>query len=92
MQISVEHLSRLARLALTPDETERFGAQLGKILEYVEALNGLDTTGVEPTSHVLDIQNVVREDEIRPSLARDEALANAPDGTGQFYRVPKIIE
>ncbi|MBI5635230.1 MAG: Asp-tRNA(Asn)/Glu-tRNA(Gln) amidotransferase subunit GatC [Nitrospirae bacterium] len=92
MNISLEHLSRLARLALTEEEKSRYGNQLDNILQYVEKLNELDTTGIEPTSHVLSISNVTREDISRPSLCREDALMNAPDKTDAFYRVPKIIE
>jgi len=92
MNVSVEHLARLARLALTEEEQRRFAGQLDGILAYVERLNELDTSGVEPTSHVLAINTVVREDAPRESLPREEALGNAPDGTGSFYRVPRIIE
>jgi aspartyl-tRNA(Asn)/glutamyl-tRNA(Gln) amidotransferase subunit C len=65
---------------------------LSKILAYIEKLNELDIAGVEPTSHVLDLVNVLREDEPRPSIALDEALLNAPDRADNFYRVPRIIE
>ncbi len=92
MQISIDHLAKLARLSLTEDEKDRFAAQLGSILTYVETLGELDTAHVEPTSHVIALENVTREDVARPSLDRDEALANAPDRTDRFYRVPKIIE
>ncbi|MEJ2683751.1 MAG: Asp-tRNA(Asn)/Glu-tRNA(Gln) amidotransferase subunit GatC [Candidatus Sulfobium sp.] len=92
MDISIEHLSRLARLSLPDMEMELFGDQLKSILLYMEKLNGLDTGGVEPTSHVILISNVDREDSHRPSLDREEALMNAPDRTDGFYRVPKIIE
>lgn len=92
MNISIEHLSRLARLALTEEEKSRYGNQLDNILQYVEKLNELDTTGIEPTSHVISISNVTREDISRPSLSREDALMNAPDKTDAFYRVPKIIE
>ena len=92
MNISIEHLSRLARLALTEEEKSRYGNQLDNILHYVEKLNELDTTGIEPTSHVISISNVMREDTLRPSLDREDALMNAPDKTDAFYRVPKIIE
>ncbi|MEJ2696358.1 MAG: Asp-tRNA(Asn)/Glu-tRNA(Gln) amidotransferase subunit GatC [Candidatus Sulfobium sp.] len=92
MDISIEHLSRLARLSLSDDEMKLFGDQLNGILLYMEKLNELDTTGVEPTSHVILLRNVDREDSPRPSLSRDEALMNAPDRTDRFYRVPKIIE
>lgn len=92
MNISIEHLSRLARLALTEEEKTRYGNQLDNILQYVEKLNELDTAGVEPTSHVIAISNVMREDIVRPSLDRGNALMNAPDKTDTFYRVPKILE
>jgi len=92
MNISIDHLSRLARLALTEEEKSVYGNQLDNILHYVEKLNELDTTGIEPTSHVISISNVMREDTLRPSLDREEALRNAPDKTDSFYRVPKIIE
>ncbi|MBI5074917.1 MAG: Asp-tRNA(Asn)/Glu-tRNA(Gln) amidotransferase subunit GatC [Nitrospirae bacterium] len=92
MNIAIEHLSRLARLSLTEEEKSVYGNQLDHILQYVEKLNELDTTGIEPTSHVISISNVMREDALRPSLDREVALMNAPDKTDAFYRVPKIIE
>lgn len=92
MNISIDHLSRLARLALTEEEKSRYGNQLDNILQYVEKLNELDTAGIEPTAHVISISNVMREDSARPSLSREDALRNAPDKTDAFYRVPKIIE
>jgi aspartyl-tRNA(Asn)/glutamyl-tRNA(Gln) amidotransferase subunit C len=92
MNISIEHLSRLARLALTQDEKSRYENQLDNILHYVDKLNELDTAGIEATSHVFSISNVMREDIVRPSLDREDALMNAPDKTDTFYRVPKIIE
>lgn len=92
MEISIEHLSGLARLSLSDEEMRLFGDQLKSILLYVEKLNELDTGGVEPTSHVTLIRNVDREDSPRPCLDREEALMNAPDRTDKFYRVPKIIE
>lgn len=88
----VEHVARLARLSLSKVEIERYGAQINGILQYIEKLNTLDTTGIEPTSHVLSLSNVTREDRVKPSLTPDEALGNAPDRSGDFYRVPKIIE
>ena len=88
----VEHVARLARLALTDDEIERMREQLNGILSYIEKLNELDTDGVEPTSHAVPMLNVMREDEPGPCLSRDEALANAPDRSGEFFRVPRIIE
>lgn len=92
MKIDVEHIAHLARLSIAGEEKEKFGTQLNSILTYVEKLKELDTTGVEPTSHVLEISNVMREDELRPSLSRYDALMNAPDRSEEFYRVPKIIE
>jgi len=88
----VEHVAKLARLAFSPEEMALCTKQLDSILSYADKLGELDTTGVEPTSHVLPIKNVFKTDEPRPSLTPDEALSNAPDRSGDFYRVPKIIE
>lgn len=88
----VEHVANLARLALTPEEAERFTQQLNKILEFAHKLNALNTDGVEPTSHVLPLANVMRDDEVRPSIPREEALKNAPDQANGLFRVPKVIE
>jgi aspartyl-tRNA(Asn)/glutamyl-tRNA(Gln) amidotransferase subunit C len=88
----VEHVAKLARLAVSEEEKLLFGRQLSSILTYVETLNRVDTTQVEPTSHVIPVQNVLREDEVKPSLSRDEALANTPDQDAGCFRVPKIIE
>jgi aspartyl-tRNA(Asn)/glutamyl-tRNA(Gln) amidotransferase subunit C len=88
----VEHVARLARLALDDAELERMRAQLSGILAYIDTLRGLDTAGVEPTSHAVPLVNVMREDEPRPCLTRDEALANAPDPSGPYFRVPRILE
>ncbi|HLG21909.1 MAG TPA: Asp-tRNA(Asn)/Glu-tRNA(Gln) amidotransferase subunit GatC, partial [Candidatus Manganitrophaceae bacterium] len=90
-QEQVKRVAKLARLSLTPEETERFSEQLSHILSYIEKLNQLDTSKVEPTSHVLPLSNVFREDQARPSLPAEEALANAPDREGPFFRTPKII-
>jgi aspartyl-tRNA(Asn)/glutamyl-tRNA(Gln) amidotransferase subunit C len=92
MAVPVEHIAHLSRLSLSEEERERFSHQLGSILAYVEKLNELNTSEIEPTSHVLAMNNVMREDALRSSLAADDALANAPDRSGNFYRVPKIIE
>lgn len=92
MDISLEHLAQLARLDLGESERDLFAGQLKDILVYMEKLGELDTTDVEPTSHVISLGNVFREDFPEPSLDREEALGNAPDKTGRFYRVPKIIE
>ncbi|GMT46934.1 MAG: aspartyl/glutamyl-tRNA(Asn/Gln) amidotransferase subunit C [bacterium] len=88
----VEHIARLARLGLKEDEKYVYGAQLNEILDYVDKLNELDTSGVEPTSHVIPIKNVFRDDVPGTSLPREEALKNAHQVTDGFYRVPRIIE
>ncbi|KJU82223.1 Glu-tRNAGln amidotransferase, C subunit [Candidatus Magnetobacterium bavaricum] len=91
-QKDVHHIAALSRLSLTEEEKELFGSQLNDILLYVNKLNELDTTDVPPTSHVVPLQNIFRDDTLQQSIALDDALANAPDRTGNFYRVPKIIE
>jgi aspartyl-tRNA(Asn)/glutamyl-tRNA(Gln) amidotransferase subunit C len=88
----VEHVARLARLALTDAEVETMREQLNGILAYIEKLNALPTEDVEPTSHAVPMVNVMRDDAPGPCLPRDEALANAPDRAGEFFRVPRIIE
>jgi aspartyl-tRNA(Asn)/glutamyl-tRNA(Gln) amidotransferase subunit C len=84
----VLHVARLARLALTDEEVERLGAQLNAILEAVGKVGELDLEGVEPTAHPLDLVNVWAEDEPSPSLPVEEALGNAPDREGGFFKVP----
>jgi len=86
----VLHVAKLARLALTDEEVERFRGQLSAILEAVGKVSELDLEGVPPTSHPLDLINVLAEDEPAPSLARDEALANAPDPEDGFFGVPAV--
>ncbi len=84
----VLHVAELARLELTEEEIERFTGQLGAILEAVGKVNELDLADVEATSHPFDLVNVARDDEPRPSLPVDEALANAPDREADAFRVP----
>jgi aspartyl-tRNA(Asn)/glutamyl-tRNA(Gln) amidotransferase subunit C len=88
----VEHVAELARLELTAVEKEQFITQLNNILTYIQKLNELDTTGVEPTSHVIPMFNVLRDDEVQPSLERELALQNAPQESHFFFKVPRIIE
>ncbi|MGH7355937.1 MAG: Asp-tRNA(Asn)/Glu-tRNA(Gln) amidotransferase subunit GatC [Candidatus Rokuibacteriota bacterium] len=88
----VEHVARLTRLALSEAELERMREQLNGILAHLDTLKALDTEGVEPTSHAVDVFNVMREDEIEPCFPQDAMLANAPDRSGEFFRVPRIIE
>jgi aspartyl-tRNA(Asn)/glutamyl-tRNA(Gln) amidotransferase subunit C len=88
----VEHVARLARLALTDDEIKRFTDELGHILEHAADLATLDLDGVEPTAHPLPLTNVMRPDEIRPPLPRDEVLAEAPAVEDGRFRVPRILD
>ncbi len=88
----VEHVAELARLRFEEDELERFVAQLGSIIGYVEKLSELDTTDVPPTYHVLDLPTPMREDAVEPLLGQDEALGNAPAREGDYFTVPKFIE
>jgi aspartyl-tRNA(Asn)/glutamyl-tRNA(Gln) amidotransferase subunit C len=87
----VEHVARLAHLALREEEIERLTGQLGAILEAVGKVSELDLSDVEPTSHPLDLVNVWRDDAPQPSLPREEALANAPDIEQGFFKVPPAI-
>ena len=84
----VLHVAKLARLRLSDEEVDRMAGELSKILEHVETMNELDLDGVEPTSHVVDLTNVLREDVPRPSLPREVALEQAPDATESGFRVP----
>ena len=88
----VEHVARLTRLALTEAELELMREQLNSILAHLDTLRAVDTEGVEPTSHAVDVVNVMREDEVEPCFPQDEMLANAPDRSGELFRVPRIIE
>lgn len=88
----VEHVAKLARLTLSEEEKVQFTSQLNDILQFAEKLNELDTDQVEPTSHVYPIVNVMREDEARPSIAREKSLVNAPDQKNGLFRVPAVFE
>ena len=88
----VEHVARLARLALSPAELGRMREQLSAILQYIDKLKALDVEGVEPASHAVPLMNVMRDDEVTPCLPQSDALANAPDRVGEFFRVPRVIE
>jgi len=91
-EIDVKYVAHLARIALTPDEEKKLGAQLGHILGYIEKLGQLDVSQVEPTAHAVPMVNVTRADEIRPSLSQSEALRNAPRQGGGLFVVPQIVE
>ena len=87
----VEHVARLARLALTDDEVDALTTELGAILEHAAQVSALDTEGVPPTAHPLPMVNVFRADVARPGLPRDEVLAAAPQAEGGRFRVPRIL-
>jgi aspartyl-tRNA(Asn)/glutamyl-tRNA(Gln) amidotransferase subunit C len=84
----VLHVTRLARLRLTDDEVERMTGELSSVLDHIEKIGELDLDGVSPTSHVVELENVLRADEPRPSLPREVALGEAPDTDGIGFRVP----
>lgn len=84
----VLHVARLARLELTPEEVERFGGELSKVLDHIELIGELELDDVKPTSHVIDVENALRADEPRPSLPVAAALASAPDAADGGFRVP----
>jgi aspartyl-tRNA(Asn)/glutamyl-tRNA(Gln) amidotransferase subunit C len=88
----VKHVAHLARLEFSEEEQEKFTSQLNDILMYIEKLNQIDTTGVEPMSHAIGLNNAFREDHVGESLKHDLSLANAPEARGYFFRVPKVIE
>ena len=90
--MDIKYVAHLARIALTPEEEEKLGAQLGNILGYIEKLNQLDVSNVEPTAHAVPLVNVTRPDDARPSLPSEDALANAPAKANGLFLVPKIVE
>lgn len=88
----VLHIAKLAKLHLSEDEIKTYQEQLGRILEYFKKLQELDTSHVEPMKHVLEVHNVFRADEPRPSVSAEEALKNAPKRRDDFFEVPKVVE
>ena len=88
----VLHIARLARLGLTEDEVDRFQEQLSNLLEHFETLQQVDTSNVSPTAQAINLQNVMRDDTVAPSLSADEVLANAPRQEGDFFRVRAVLE
>jgi aspartyl-tRNA(Asn)/glutamyl-tRNA(Gln) amidotransferase subunit C len=92
VEIDVDHVARLARLALTPEERDRFRRQLGLILEHAEKVREVAAEEVPPTSHPVPRSNVFRPDEVQPGLSHEEALSGAPEQEGGRFRVPRIGE
>jgi aspartyl-tRNA(Asn)/glutamyl-tRNA(Gln) amidotransferase subunit C len=90
--IDIKYVAHLARLALTPEEEQKIGAQLESVLHYIEKLKEVDVSGVEPTAHAFPLVNVTRPDEVQPSLSNEEALRNAPAKANGLFMVPKIVE
>jgi aspartyl-tRNA(Asn)/glutamyl-tRNA(Gln) amidotransferase subunit C len=88
----VKHVAHLARLALTDEEAEQLTKDLAAIIQYAEQLNELDTENIEPTTHVIDMKNVMRKDEPKEWITQEEALKNAPDHKDGLFRVPAILE
>jgi aspartyl-tRNA(Asn)/glutamyl-tRNA(Gln) amidotransferase subunit C len=91
-EIDVKYVAHLARLNLTPEEEQTFGAQLSHVLEYIEKLKELDVSQVEPTAHAVPLLNVTRPDESGPSLSNEDALRNAPAAANGLFIVPRIVE
>ncbi len=91
-EAKVRHIAHLARLRLTDEEIVRFGAQLSDIVSYVEKLGEVNTEGVEPTAHPLPVRNVLRDDVPADSLGVDRVLANAPDSSPPYFKVPKVLD
>jgi aspartyl-tRNA(Asn)/glutamyl-tRNA(Gln) amidotransferase subunit C len=88
----IEHVASLARLNLAPEQKTKMTNELANIINFADKLNELDTTGVEPTAHILDISNVFRKDEVRPSFDREDIIANAPTHEDGCVKVPKVVE
>lgn len=91
-QAQVRKVAKLSRLELTEAEVAEFTGQLIAILDYMEKLNELDTTAVEPLAHCLPVKNIFREDCVKESLGTEKTLANAPQQDGEFFKVPKILD
>lgn len=92
VDIDIAKVARLARIALTSEELEQYGRQLGDILDHAERVQALPTDGVEPTSHPLPMVNAFRPDEVAECLDRDEVLAGAPETENGYFRVPRILD
>lgn len=92
MSFEIEQIAELARLSLRPEEKAKLKKDLESILAYVEQLKSVPTDAVDPTSHVLNLENVYREDRTHPSDVREDTLGHAPQREGNFFKVPKIIE
>lgn len=92
MQIDLQHVVKLARIELSPEEEQIIGPQLSEIIQYIDKLNELDVKEIEPTAHAVQLTNVFREDQPRPSLSQLDAMRNAPKSSKGLFVVPKIVE
>ncbi len=92
VEIDVKYVAHLARLAITPQEEQKIGAQLRHVLDYIEKLKEVDVSGVEPTAHAFPLVNVMRADEVCPSMDHAEAMRNAPAQANGLFVVPKIVD
>lgn len=86
----VEHVAKLARLELTEEEKQKFTTQLGDVLKYVDQMNEVDTSNVEPMAHAIDFVNVMRDDVVKYDETKEELMMNAPDEENGYFKVPKI--
>ena len=87
----VEYVAGLAKLEFSEAEKRKFAKELDKIIKYIDQLKEVDTENIPPTSHIIPMENVLREDKVEPSLSQEEALANAPDKKDGYFKVPKVI-
>lgn len=92
LDFNLNYVANLARISITPEEQAVIGPQLGNILDYIKKLEEVDVTGVEPTAHAVPLVNVMRADEVRPSLSHEEVLRNAPAHRAGLFIVPPVIE
>jgi aspartyl-tRNA(Asn)/glutamyl-tRNA(Gln) amidotransferase subunit C len=92
VDFDVKYVANLARIQLSEDEEQKFGAQLNHVLSYIEKLRELDVSKVEPTAHAIPLVNVTRPDEVRPSISHEDAMRNAPSKANGLFLVPKIVE
>ena len=88
----VERVAQLARLSFPEEELDKYTEHFNSFFAYADVLNQVDVEGIQPTAHVLPLQNVLRKDEVRPSLDRELALSNAPEQEDGYFKVPKVIE
>ncbi|HEV2037399.1 MAG TPA: Asp-tRNA(Asn)/Glu-tRNA(Gln) amidotransferase subunit GatC [Candidatus Eremiobacteraceae bacterium] len=90
--IDIDHVSRLARIELSKEESARFASQFANLFEFIGELQALDVSQIDATAQVIPLRNVLRDDEAKPCLSRDAALSNAPDREGPYFKTPRILE